>query len=370
MKKLLLSIGLALTLAGGAQAKTPPEVLKPYKEYRAALKVGDKVKALEASKKAWNKAEALIGDSQITANLAHNYADLQRYEDFDEAIKGYKRAVELTDEDTADDKALKIERLIKLSEMYVSTPKYSRAGKYVKQAKDLIEQTDLKQSTFDGEIKTLSGWLKASKGNELGAISDFDEAIEIFRNPSVSYNSVFPFLVRIYKGDTLKNKEDPINAALEYQVVMQNLEGILDIDHPFVKQSFNKWLFMRSLINDSDKNEEALAAGVCKCWPYDEMRAESAIPALRVPPVMPRAAKRSGHVNFKFDVSDEGKPINIEIVSSTEKVFVKPAEKSLKAWEYDPISDDDMPESRKGIVTKITFMLYNERGKLIPEKPL
>jgi len=370
MKKLFLSVGLALFLAGGAHAKTPAEVLNPYKEYRAALKAGDKAKAIKAAKKAWDKAEALIGDTPQTAILAHNYADLNRYQDFEESIKGFKRAVELSEEDTADAKALKIERLIKLSEMYTATPKYSRANKYITQAERLIEQTDLKRSTFDGEIKTLSGWLKASKGNELGAISEFDKAIEIFENPSATYTSVFPLLVRIYKGDTLRNKKDPISAALEYQVVMQNLEGKLEKDHPFVKEAFNKWLFMRSLINDSDKNEEAIAAGVCKCWPYDEMRADSAIPVMRIPPVMPRTARRSGHVNFKFDVNDEGNPVNIEVVSATEKRFIKPALKSLKAWEYDPIADDDNPETRKGIVTKITFRLTDERGRLLAEKPL
>lgn len=370
MKKLLLSVGLVLVLSGFAQAKTPPEVLKPYKEYRAALKSGDKVNAVKAALKAWNKAEKLIGDSSTTANLAQNYADLQRYEEFDEAIKGYKRAVELSVEDSADAKSIKLERLIKLSEMYIATPKYKKAGKHVKLAESLIKTTELKGSTFDGEIKTLSGWLHATNGNEAVAIDDFDEAIRIFESPTEEYQSVFPYLVRIYKGDTLRNKKDPISAALEYQVVMQNLEGTLNKDHPFVKQAFGKWLWMRSMINDSDKNEEAIEAGVCKCWPYDEMRADAAIPVMRIPPIMPGRARRSGHVNFKFDVSDEGKPINIEVVSATENVFVEPALKSLKVWDYEPLQADDNPESRKGLVTKITFRLSNERGKIIPEKPL
>ena len=370
MKKLLLSVGLVLALSGFAQAKTPPEVLEPYKEYRTALKEGDKVKALKAARKAWDRAETHMGDSSTTASLAHNYADLQRYDDFDEAIKGFKRAVELSHGDTAEAKWVKLERLIKLSEMYIATPKFKRANKYVGEAEELVLTTNLVGSTVDGEIKTLSGWLQAMKGNEVAAIKDFDDAIAIFDDPTEKYQSVFPYLVRIYKGDTLRNKEDPIKAALEYQVVMQNLEGTLDKDHPFVQSAFGKWLWMRSLISSDGKTEEAIEAGVCKCWPYDEMRADSAIPVMRVPPTMPGRARRSGHVNFKFDVNDGGTPINIEVVSATEDIFVKPAMSSLKKWEYEPIQEDDNPESRKGLVTKITFRLTNERGNLLPEKPL
>lgn len=370
MKKLFLSIGLVLVLSGFAQAKTPPEVLKPYKEYRAALKAGDKSRAIKSAKKAWEKAEDLIGESSTTANLAQNYADLQRYQEFDEAIRGFKRAVELSSEDTPDAKALKLERLIKLSEMYISTPKFKRANKYVNQAQKLIKTTELEGSTLGGEIKTLSGWLQASNGNEARAIIEFDEAIKIFEAPTEKYVSLFPYLVRLYKGDTLRNKQDPINAALEYQVVMQNLEGSVDKEHPFVKSAFNKWVFMRSLINDAGNSDEAIAAGVCKCWPYDEMRADSPVPVVRVPPVMPGRAGRSGHVNFKFDVNDEGSPVNIEVVSATEDLFVKPAMKAVKKWKYDPIQDDDNSESRKGIVTKISFRLTDERGRVLPEKPL
>jgi len=56
MKKLFLSLGLALALSATVHAKTPPEVLKPYKEYRAALKAGDNDKAYEQARIAWKTA--------------------------------------------------------------------------------------------------------------------------------------------------------------------------------------------------------------------------------------------------------------------------------------------------------------------------
>ena len=61
--KRLAAATLALSLAFAAPqtsvAKTPPEVLQPYKAYRAALKAGDTDEALKQARAAWEEAEAL-----------------------------------------------------------------------------------------------------------------------------------------------------------------------------------------------------------------------------------------------------------------------------------------------------------------------
>lgn len=74
MKKLFLSLGLALSLTGFAQAKTPPEVLKSYKAYKTAIKEKNSKEASEQAYRAWQKAEELIGDSRVTGDLADNFA--------------------------------------------------------------------------------------------------------------------------------------------------------------------------------------------------------------------------------------------------------------------------------------------------------
>jgi hypothetical protein len=74
MKKLFLSLGLALSLTGFAQAKTPPEVLKSYKAYKTAIKEKNSKEASEQAYSAWQKAEELIGDSRVTGDLADNFA--------------------------------------------------------------------------------------------------------------------------------------------------------------------------------------------------------------------------------------------------------------------------------------------------------
>ena len=113
MKKLVISTIVALTLSGIAHAKTPPEVLKPYKEYRAALKSGDKDKAFKSAKKAWETAEEMLGDHKTTGDLASNFAvttpkNTLNYsiKDYRSRMKAHERAIELTkfydDEDVGD----------------------------------------------------------------------------------------------------------------------------------------------------------------------------------------------------------------------------------------------------------------------------
>ena len=61
MKRSLLAIGLALIVGGMAHAKTPKEVLEPYKSYRAALAEKNKDEAAVFAFEAWQKAEKLMG---------------------------------------------------------------------------------------------------------------------------------------------------------------------------------------------------------------------------------------------------------------------------------------------------------------------
>lgn len=361
MKKIILSALLVIALTGSAFAKTPPEVLKPYKAYKTAIKTGNADKALKNARLAWERAETIIGDSETTGNLAQNYADLQRYKDFDEAIRAYERAVTLAAQDTEDNKSIKLERLIKLSEMYIATPELKKAKKHVSAAKILIQSTELERSTFGGEIKVLSGWLEGtgSGGDKKKALSEFNDAIEIFKAPSHVYDSVFPYLVHIYKGDILRNMRKPIEAALEYQIIMQNLKGVLKEDHPFVKTAFFKWVAMRDVINERGKTKEALKAGVCECWPYDEITSNMSLPLKRVAPKAHSNMRNSGRVVLKYDIDETGTPVNLTVVDATDKVFIRPSRIALKKWEYEPLKPGQSLEPRTGLVTTMNFNIYD-----------
>ena len=363
-------LGMMIGTAGIAHAKPPQEVLKPYKAYSAAMKSGDKKAAAKQSLKAWEAAERLMGDSKTTGDLAQNYADSIKYDEDKKtkAAKAYMRAAELADSSTSEGVDAKLARLIAATQAYIGTRDIKKALRPLTIARKLIKDRGLQGGTFDGEVKTMSGLLKYAHGYNTQAIKLYDEPITIFDSPNHTLVSIYPYAARLYKGDALAQQDKHIAAALEFQVVMQNLKGTLDKDHPFIKKSFYKWLTMRGHIDADKKNAEAEAAGLCKCWPYDEMRENSVLPLLRVPPTMPSAARRSGHVVFKFDLEDTGKVVNVEIIHATQPLFVRSALRSLKKWKYEALESGDDPQLRKGIVSRITFRLTNPRGKLIPER--
>lgn len=90
-------------------------------------------------------------------------------------------------------------------------------------------------------------------------------------------------------------------------------------------------------------------------------------PLVRIPPVMPPRAEKSGHCNVKFDVSPEGQPFNVNILYCSSSVFKRASTKSVQKWKYQPKIVSGLPVSRSGVETTITFKLTDERGRLIPE---
>lgn len=90
-------------------------------------------------------------------------------------------------------------------------------------------------------------------------------------------------------------------------------------------------------------------------------------PLVRIPPIMPTRAEKSGHCRVKFDVSPEGQPFNVATTFCTQNVFERPTVKSVQKWKYNPKIVDGRAVSRSGVENKVTYQLTDERGRLIPE---
>ena len=91
-------------------------------------------------------------------------------------------------------------------------------------------------------------------------------------------------------------------------------------------------------------------------------------PLVRIPPIMPPRAERSGHCKVRFDVSPEGQPFNVEATFCTQSLFSRSSIKSVQKWKYNPKIVDGRAVSRSGVESKITFRLTDERGNIIPER--
>ena len=90
-------------------------------------------------------------------------------------------------------------------------------------------------------------------------------------------------------------------------------------------------------------------------------------PLVRIPPIMPPRAEKSGHCKVRFDVSPTGQPFNVDTTYCSSSVFKSASVKSVEKWKYQPKIQDGIAVGRRGVESKITFQLADERGNLIPE---
>lgn len=90
-------------------------------------------------------------------------------------------------------------------------------------------------------------------------------------------------------------------------------------------------------------------------------------PLVRIPPVMPMRADKSGHCRVKFDVSPEGAPFNVEATYCTSNMFESSTIKSVQKWKFNPKIVDGRAVSMSGVENKVSYRLTDERGNIIPE---
>lgn len=90
-------------------------------------------------------------------------------------------------------------------------------------------------------------------------------------------------------------------------------------------------------------------------------------PLVRIPPIMPPRAEKSGHCKVRFDVSPQGQPFNVVATYCTGSVFKRASIKSVEKWKYNPKMLDGRAVARNGVESQITFRLTDERGNILPE---
>lgn len=370
MKKLLLSVVLALVLSGFAQAKTPPEVLKPYKEYRAALKAKDTSKALIHSYEAWQKAEELLGDTKTTGDLAQNYGVIKTSGN-DKKIRkqqeaALKRAWELTSAYDVDAPTMYLERGVNLMNFYQINRNNMKSYNIAKKLSKYAENNNLATSTFYAESLTQQAGYYASKAKHEKAEAIANKALEAFSKQTDDVFSPIPIVANLYQGYGLEGQNKSMEAALSYQKVMETLDGIKPGEHPLAAKALGRWAHMRAVLKREGKLEEAENKGLCKCWPYDKPRNESLKPIKREPAKMPRRAYVSGFSIVQFDLDDAGKPKNIEaLVSWPKDLYEKPSLEAVQKWEYSPRTATEVDSDREDLLVTLRYMLTDRSGDII-----
>lgn len=90
-------------------------------------------------------------------------------------------------------------------------------------------------------------------------------------------------------------------------------------------------------------------------------------PLVRISPIMPPRAERSGHCRVRFNVSAEGAPYDVTATYCTQSLFERATIKSVQRWKFNPKIVNGRPVAMTGVENKVTYRLMDERGNIIPE---
>ncbi len=363
MQRILPMLLVLLFSFENAWAKTPPEVIGSYKAYKVALDDRDFDLAAKHAYTAWQTAESMMGDHKTTGDLAQNYADLGHKADlkYSDIKKALVRSIALTE-----DPEVKMQREVTFAIYATKNKKSSDFTKRFDHAVTFAETNDLSNSTFLGELYTIRAEV-AAKNRRKKDIAEYSrKALDVFEKSDDNYATVHPWVARLYSGYAYEYEEDLVPALMDYQVVMQNTEQALPKDHPFVMKALGRWMSMRKRVNRAGLTEEAEAAGMCECWPFDKERNENVRPIKRTPPNMPSKAWISGFSIVEFDLDDAGNTINQRILESwPEDVFDRSTRRALSKWEYSPRTAEETDQDRTDLVVTMWYRLSDQYGNLI-----
>lgn len=372
----------------------PDEVMKPYKASLAALRDNDFKSALKHSKEAWKQAEALLGDNKTTGDLAQNYGLLaMRTSDLESVAVALERSAELAHLAEKDGALIRLEREVTLITILLTIKKRDRAHQRIDDALEFAEANNVNDTVFAGEIMVHKARLIAGSANSRAkklksprvsrlirsgkkspairmqwrSAKYATTAIEIFeKNPKLAraeYSAIAYKLI----GFSHERDKEWLEATLAYQKTMAIQGKYLQREEAASITTIGRWTNTRMhLLADMDK-EEAYKKGLCKCWPYNHASSEVkyiAKPIKRAPPKMPSRASTSGFSFMKFDLDDDGKPINIKIIHSwPEKMYNKSSIAAVKRWRYTPRVPEETDEQRKNIRTDIRYILTDYYGR-------
>lgn len=85
-------------------------------------------------------------------------------------------------------------------------------------------------------------------------------------------------------------------------------------------------------------------------------------PLVRIPPNYPvRAQERGleGRCEVTFDVTPEGTPTNVRILTCSNSVFERDTIRAVERWRYEPRIQDGVAQWRRGVVTHFDYTLNN-----------
>ena len=88
---------------------------------------------------------------------------------------------------------------------------------------------------------------------------------------------------------------------------------------------------------------------------------------VRIPPIMPPHATKSGHCKVRFDTKVDGSTHNIETVFCTEDIFKDPTLTAVAKWVFQKKDENGIFVTRTGEQQTVRYKLVDKAGNIIPE---
>ena len=377
----LLCLFVFVTAFGlSAWGGTPPEILEPYRSYQSALEQGNSEAAREFAYTAWKKSEDLLGDHKTTGDLAFNFAALASPLPGSNSLvrkrrhSAFKRAIELAETDNENGAASELERRVAHIEFMLSESRIPGETKYtgrsikaIETLGDVLVEYGQEDSVFAADKNALQAQYYIQSRNPASAIEAAETARRLYDNLPDDVESSYKQSLPLTLGSLYLARERALDAALELQRIIQDPIHAHEESRLF-QTAKTFWLKAWLQLDAKDAIEQAREQGLCDCIDKVHTGGPSA-PLIRIPPIFPAQAKRSGEVIVRFDLDPNGRPINADIAATTDPIFSKAVLGSVKDWRYLKMRPDAPSESRTNIFVRVVFELRDGKGKLMkPEK--
>ena len=349
----------------------PPEVMEHYRVYAAELNSSNPDTRLiqEAAYDAWQEAEDRLGSSRLTGDLAINFAETRVGHVRDETVDptdAYARAAELADHYPASERnEVFAQRQILHAAHLLNDSRTRQAARRARSVLDTVSErlrgTALETSTYMADVEVLRTQSYVLDRDDKKALRQVDLAKDAFAETDDGLYSVYRFQLPLFEAVAAREAGQDLRAARALHTLVEDHFRATGRYTGPSATAYGEWLKLR---DDLKKRTDESEVAELLAWTLPPSPGADD-PAIRIPPVMPQSARRSGWVDLEFDIGMDGRvdTDTVRVVGASENVFRDPSINVVESWVYPP----GMPEiDRKAAEARITFVLSRPGGSIIP----
>lgn len=338
MSRIVILVCMMFLFSSGTAISASPMV-EAFKEYQAALNVGDINKADEAGQRAWDLAEA-AGKTKTAAVLAYNLAELRlRYLPDADAVAPARRVAEI--KESGVELSISQEKIAIALALSEYNQKFSgkalRSLKLAVKAYKLSEQPST-YSVFSAQMNLIENAINRNQWRRVNGLSI--DAQKSFKENELSSTSLLIDL-KLLQIASIVTFDEELKADV-YQQIFQDiydLHGLLPADKP--NKSYYKFQAWRAAVNSFLDRSKRNSGEVVKLTYRDSDDAEVDLcPEFvwdkRTPPRYPLRSLIEGYVGaavIVYNLTEDGKTKNISVGAEVpSRAFGEYAVAAAKKW--------------------------------------